>query len=58
MLGVGRLVGATEGRAEASRLLWEAIGAGLWLMGAEPCGRGESRVGALAALARARVDSG
>ena len=52
------MVGATEGRAEASRLLGDESGAGLWLMGAAPCGRGESRVGALAAPVRGRVDSG
>ena len=52
------MVGATGGRAAASRLLGDESGAGLWLMGAEPCGREESRVGALAAPAKGRVDSG
>ena len=58
MLGVGRLAGATVGRAELSRLLGEESGVGFWLMGAVPWGRGEGRVGALVALDSGRVTSG
>ena len=58
LLGVGRLAGATVGRAELSRLLGEESGVGFWLMGAVPWGRGEGRVGALVALDSGRVASG